>query len=83
MKLDNLNLKKKIIYRCSHTGTKEADLLYKKTFLKRFDQFTYSDLCQILSLFENFSDIEIFNILSGKNKLPNKYKKLFYKLIND
>ena len=83
MKLDIINLKKQIIYRCSYTGTKETDLLYKKTFLKKFDNFTHSDLCQISNLFKNLSDPEIFRILSGKNKPPNKYINLFKKLIND
>ena len=83
MKLDIINLKKQIIYRCLYTGTKETDLLYKKTFLKKLDDCTYSDLYQISNLFKNLSDPEIFNILSGKNKPPNKYTDLFKKLIND
>ena len=83
MKLDIINLKKQIIYRCSYTGTKETDFLYKKTFLKKFDNFTHSDLYQISNLFKNLSDPEIFSILLGKSVPPKKYKKLFKKLIND
>ena len=83
MKLDIINLKKQIIYRCSYTGTKETDLLYKKTFLKKLNDCTHSDLYQIIDLFKNLSDLEIFSILSGKNKPPNKYIDLFKKLIND
>ena len=83
MKLDIINLKKQIIYKCSYTGTKETDLLYKKTFLKKLDVFTNSELCQISNLFMNLSDQDIFSILLGKKKSPNKYKNLFKKLIND
>ena len=83
MKLDIINLKKQIIYRCSYSGTKETDLLYKKTFLKNFDHFTHSDLYQISNLFKSLSDPEIFSILSGNKYPPIKYKKLFKKLIND
>jgi len=83
MKSDIIKLKKQIIYRCSYSGTKETDLLYKKTFLKNFDNFTHSDLCQISNLFKSLSDLEIFSILSGKKNPPIKYKKLFKKLIND
>ena len=43
MKKDIKNNRKKIIYRCSYTGTKETDLLYKKFFLERLDNFNYSD----------------------------------------
>ena len=82
MKLEINNLKKKIIYRCSYTGTKETDLLYKKIFLERIDNFTNSDLYLISDLFKNLSDPDIFAILSGKNYPPKKYIKLFKKLIN-
>ena len=82
MKQDIKNLKKKITYRCSYTGTKETDLLYERIFLKRLDYFTYSDLNQISNLFKNLSDPEIFAILIGKKNPPKKHKKLFKNLIN-
>ena len=82
MKLDIINLKKQIIYRCSYTGTKETDLLYKNIFLKKLDNFNDSDLYQIFKLFNTFSDPEIYSVLSGKNIPPVKFKRLFKKLIN-
>jgi len=82
MKKDIKNNRKKIIYRCSYTGTKETDLLYKKFFLERLDNFNYSDLNQILDMFQDLSDPEIFNILINKKKPPVKFKKIFNKLIN-
>ena len=63
MKKDIKNIRKKIIYRCSYSGTKDTDLLYKKIFLEKLDNFTYSDLNQILDMFQNLSDPEIFTIL--------------------
>ena len=82
MKKDIKNKRKKIIYRCSYSGTKDTDLLYKKFFLEKLDNFTYSDLNQILDLFQNLSDPEIFNILIIKIKPPKKFRKIFNKLIN-
>ena len=66
MKKDIKNIRKKIIYRCSYSGTKDTDLLYKKIFLEKLDNFTYSDLNQILDMFQNLSDPEIFTILINK-----------------
>ena len=82
IKKDVKFLKKQVIYRCSYTGIKETDLLYKKIFLKKIDNFTYTDLSQILNIFKNFSDPELFVILTGKKNPPIKLKKLFIKLIN-
>ena len=83
MKLDIINLKKQIIYRCSYSGTKETDYLYKKAILQKLDNFTHSDLYQISNLFKSLSDPEIFSILSGYKNPPTKYKKLFKKLIHE
>jgi len=75
MKKDVKFLKKQVIYRCSYTGIKETDLLYKKVFLKKVDDFTYIDLNQILNLFKNFSDPEIYTILTGKKNPPIKLRR--------
>ena len=83
IKLDINKLKKKIIYKCSYSGTRETDLLYKKKFIKNIDNFKSTDLNQILNLFTNFSDQEIFNFLIGKKNPPKKHKKLFQKLLDD
>ena len=82
MKQNMNNLKKQIIYRCSYSGTKESDLLYKKTFLRKIDNLTNSDLNQILNLFANLSDLEIINILTSKKKPPENFKQLFQKIMN-
>ena len=82
MKLDIKNLKKQIIYRCTYSGSKENELLYKKFFLNNLDKFNYSELNQIYNIFNNLSDPEIYNILLGKKNPPVKFINLFNKLMN-
>ena len=82
MKLDIKNLKKQIIYRCTYSGSKENELLYKKFFLNNLDKFNYSELNQIYIIFNNLSDPEIYNILLGKKNPPLKFINLFNKLMN-
>jgi len=82
MKLDIKNLKKQIIYRCTYSGSKENELLYKKYFLNNLDKFNYSELNQIYIIFNNLSDPEIYNILLGKKNPPVKFINLFKKLMN-
>ena len=82
MKLDIKNLKKQIIYRCTYSGSKENELLYKKIFLNNLDKFNYSEINQIYIIFNNLSDPEIYNILLGKKNPPVKFINLFNKLMN-
>ena len=82
MKLDIKNLKKKIIYRCTYSGSKENELLYKKFFLNNLEEFNYSELNQIYIIFNNLSDPEIYSILLGKKNPPVKFINLFNKLMN-
>ena len=82
MKLDIKNLKKQIIYRCTYSGSKENELLYKKYFLNNLDKINYSELNQIYIIFNNLSDPEIYNILLGKKNPPVKFINLFKKLMN-
>ena len=82
MKLDIKNLKKQIIYRCTYSGSKENELLFKKYFLNNLDKFNYSELNQIYIIFNNLSDSEIYNILLGKKNPPVKFINLFNKLMN-
>ena len=82
MKLDIKNLKKQIIYRCTYSGSKENELLFKKYFLNNLDKFNYSELNQIYIIFNNLSDPEIYNILLGKKNPPVKFINLFNKLMN-
>ena len=73
-------LKKKIIYRCSYTGIKETDLLYKKLIVNKIDTLAPNELYQLSNLFNEVSDIDIFLILTNKKNLNSKYTNLLKKL---
>ncbi len=74
-------LKKKIIYRCSYTGTKETDLLYQKLIVNKIDILTQNELYQLSNLFIEVSDADMFLILTNKKNPSNKYANLFKKLM--
>ena len=74
-------LKKLIIYRCSYTGTKETDLLYKKLIFNKIDTLSLDELYQLSNLFNEVSDNVIFLILTNKKNPNSKYTNLFKKLM--
>ena len=78
---DIKKIKKQINYRCSYSGTKETDLLYKKFIINKIDQFTNFELIKLSSLFKEVSDIDIFLILTNKIQPKKKYKNLFNKIM--
>ena len=74
------NLKKRVIYRLTYTGTKETDSLYKIKIINKINLLNIKELKLLLNLFEDYSDLEIFNFIT-KKILPNKkYKMLIKKL---
>ena len=77
------NLKKIIRYRLSYSGTKETDILYRKMILNKLDNLNKKELLLLSNLFNEISDIEIFNILTNKLKKPPKYKDIINKIINE
>ena len=81
MSSDDINkLKKRIIYRCSYTGTKETDLLYQKLIVNKIDALNLDELRQLSNLFNEVSDTDIFLILTNKINSNDKYYNLFKKL---
>ena len=81
MSSDDINkLKKRIIYRCSYTGTKETDLLYQKLIVNKIDSLNFDELRQLSNLFNEVSDADIFLILTNKINSNDKYNNLFKKL---
>ena len=80
---NNINfIKKQIIYRCSHSSIKETDILYRNYFINKIDKFNKDELKLIVNLLSEFSDIEIYKIISSKI-IPNiKYKSLINKIIH-
>tara|TARA_B100001540_G_C15504769_1_gene505256 strand:+ start:31 stop:276 length:246 start_codon:yes stop_codon:yes gene_type:complete len=74
------SLKKIIKYRSTYSGTKETDILYKKYFINNLNKLNKNELNLLKSLFDIYSDDEIYNILTKKVKANLKFKKLFDKI---
>ena len=77
------SLKKTIKYRVSYSGTKETDILYKRYFINQLDKFSEKDLEDIRSLFNQFSDNEIYDFLTYKVTIPLEFKVIFNKILNE
>ena len=77
------SLKKTIKYKVSYSGTKETDILYKRYFINQLDKFSEKDLKDIKSLFNQFSDNEIYDFLTSKAAIPLEFKEIFKKILNE
>ena len=77
------SLKKTIKYRVSYSGTKETDILYKRYFINQLDKFSEKDLEDIKSIFNQFSDNEIYDFLTSKVVIPLEFKGIFNKILNE
>ena len=77
------SLKKTIKYRVSYSGTKETDILYKRYFINQIDKFTEKDLENIKSIFNQFSDNEIYDFLTSKVAIPLEFKEIFNKILDE
>ena len=76
------SLKKIIKYRSTYSGTKETDILYDKYFIKNLNNFNQNQLNLLKSLFDVYSDDEIYDILTKKSNPTRKFKILFDKINN-
>ena len=74
------SLKKIIKYRSTYSGTKETDILYKEYFIKNLDKFSEHEMKLLKSVFDAYSDDEIYNILINKKPVNIKFKNLFEKI---
>ena len=77
------SLKKSIKYRVSYSGTKETDILYKRYFINQLDKFSEKDLEDIKSIFNQFSDNEIYDFITSKVAIPLEFKEIFNKILNE
>ena len=74
------SLKKIIKYRSTYSGTKETDILYKEYFIKNLDKFSEHEMKLLKSVFDIYSDNEIYEILTKKTQVNIKFKNLFEKI---
>ena len=74
------SLKKIIKYRSTYSGTKETDILYKKHFINNLNRFSENELKLLKSVFDIYSDNEIYDILTKKIQVNIKFKNLFEKI---
>ena len=75
------SLKKIIKYRSTYSGTKETDILYKKYFINNLNKFNENELMLLKSVFDIYSDSEIYEILTNKIKVNIEFKNLFDKIL--
>tara|TARA_Y100000741_G_C18222935_1_gene546665 strand:+ start:935 stop:1186 length:252 start_codon:yes stop_codon:yes gene_type:complete len=78
---DIIKLKKTIIYRCSHTGTKETDIFFNKLIVKNINIFDNKDLSDLKELLDNYTDNDIFLMLKRGNSTEKKYLSIIKKII--
>ena len=76
------SLKKIIKYRFTYSGTKETNILYEKFFINNLNNFNENELKLLKTLFDLYSDDEIYDILTNKSKPKAKFKLLFDKINN-
>ena len=74
------NLKKKILFRLIYTGTKESDILFKKYFINKIEDFNLEELNTIIQILSEFSDTEILSLLK-KETINNKYYSFINKIL--
>ena len=78
----NINYLEKILkYRLSYSGTKETDILYKKLILDKLNYFKNEELNLLISLFDEYTDDDIFGFLTNKVDPPIKFKSLISKIL--
>ena len=75
------SLKKIIKYRSTYSGTKETDILYKKYFINNLNKFNENELRLLKSVFDIYSDSEIYEILTNKIQVNIEFKNLFEKIL--
>ena len=80
MKTNTKYLKKQIIYKCSHSGTKETDILHNKLIVNKINSFSLKELYLILELLSKNSDPENYLILTKKKNSEKKFKALINKI---
>ena len=80
-KINNLSLRrKKILFKCTHRGTKELDILLGNFVSKHIDLLKSKEL-NYLEIILSFNDIDLYKILINKKEIDKKMNKLLLKKI--
>ena len=82
MHKEKKKLEKIIKYRLSYSGMKETDILYKRLILDKLKYLNENELKLLSNLFIEVSDVRIFNMLTSKEALIQKYENLIKKILN-
>lgn len=81
IKISKLSIrKKKILFKCTHRGTKELDTLLGNYVSNHINVLKSKEL-DYLDVILDFNDIDLFKILTKKKKINEKMNKFFVKKI--
>ena len=81
IKISKLSIRKKeILFKCTHRGTKELDILLGNDVSNHINEFKSREL-DYLDVILNFNDMDLFKILTKKKKINEKMNKFFVKKI--
>ena len=72
--------KKEILFKCTHRGTKELDILLGNYVSNHINELKSREL-DYLDVILNFNDMDLFKILTKKKKINEKMNKFFVKKI--
>tara|TARA_B100001769_G_C22040353_1_gene559119 strand:+ start:338 stop:601 length:264 start_codon:yes stop_codon:yes gene_type:complete len=72
--------KKKIIYKASHRGSKEMDILLGNFINKYVELFNKNELQQFDLILDNDDD-DIYQWILGKSDIPNEYQNRVFSLL--
>ena len=72
--------KKKILFKCTHRGTKELDILLGNYVSNHINELKSKEL-DYLDVILNFNDMDLFKILTKKKRINEKMNKFFVKKI--
>ena len=79
--ITNLSLRrKKILFKCTHRGTKELDILLGNFVSNHINLLKPKEL-DYLEVILGFNDIDLYKILTNKKEIDKKMNKLFIKKI--
>lgn len=74
-------LKKKLLYRSTHRGCKEMDLMLSDFINSKIDSFEYKDLI-LLEGFIDENELEIMEWVIENKNIPSKYQYLVKEILS-